>query len=342
MDFDCRCFRGERAAGDTCSRAERHAGRPSGGRPSGSGRRGRRRSPASTAAPAAPTPTPAPARAPAADGDAPPPPPSFPGVSDDSCVPGCRTGFICHERQCISACNPACGLSESCNAQGECVSQSAVAPKFADIPPEVPAEGAERHDGFFLRFTVGFGFGGANLEAAGDETDFGAVAGFFSFDIGAAAVENLIVHARLAATSLVNPEVEVNGRDRGSDDSLTIGTSLLGVGVTYYFMPINLYVGATAGLAWVNFTYSIDIDGDGDDDTYSSDAGFGLNLDVGKEWWVGDDWGWRRATRHLRDGRSRRRLGLARFVAHHGHHGRAVLRDLSVMPACDSRVAARA
>jgi hypothetical protein len=40
---------------------------------------------------------------------------------NDSCVPNCRSGFICHERQCISKCNPICTPNEKCTDNGMCV-----------------------------------------------------------------------------------------------------------------------------------------------------------------------------------------------------------------------------
>src|SRR5689334_22006718 len=39
-----------------------------------------------------------------------------------TCFPACRVGFVCHQGQCVSACNPACAPHEVCNAAGECVS----------------------------------------------------------------------------------------------------------------------------------------------------------------------------------------------------------------------------
>jgi len=49
-------------------------------------------------------------------------------------------------------------------------------------------------------------------------------------------------------------------------------------------MPANVYVTGAIGLSNVE----IAVDGGGSD---SSDTGVGVNVDVGKEWWVGDNWG---------------------------------------------------
>jgi len=38
------------------------------------------------------------------------------------CFPACRPGFLCHQGQCVSACNPPCGPGTLCSPQAECVS----------------------------------------------------------------------------------------------------------------------------------------------------------------------------------------------------------------------------
>lgn len=48
-------------------------------------------------------------------------------------------------------------------------------------------------------------------------------------------------------------------------------------------MPINIYLAGLVGIGVAGITV------EGTD--YESDAGFATNLMVGKEWWVGDDWG---------------------------------------------------
>jgi hypothetical protein len=40
--------------------------------------------------------------------------------AEKTCLPACRTGFVCIEDRCVTACNPPCAESERCTAQGEC------------------------------------------------------------------------------------------------------------------------------------------------------------------------------------------------------------------------------
>jgi hypothetical protein len=50
-------------------------------------------------------------------------------------------------------------------------------------------------------------------------------------------------------------------------------------------MPINLYLTAAVGPGWLTLRV------DGDDETRGTDTGFGFDFDIGKEWWVSDNWG---------------------------------------------------
>ncbi len=40
--------------------------------------------------------------------------------AEKSCVPACRTGYVCVEGRCVSACNPPCEKGQRCTAKGEC------------------------------------------------------------------------------------------------------------------------------------------------------------------------------------------------------------------------------
>jgi hypothetical protein len=200
----------------------------------------------------------------------------------------------------VSACNPPCSAGEQCNASGDCVAQSSGAPpntffSEADPPIPPPERGVEQHDGFMLRLTLGFG--GTNMVEKFDENaailsssefEYTGFSVTFSFDIGASPVDDLVLHARLADFVNASPSVSMDGQELGEVENLSLAAVLVGLGITYYFMPINLYVTGVVGPSWISVGGS-SVDEDGD--TLSSDVGFGLNFDVGKEWWVGDNWG---------------------------------------------------
>src|SRR5690349_2439838 len=97
----------------------------------------------------------------------PPPPPSSPPASETSpavaakeCLPACRTGYLCMEGQCVSACNPPCAAWELCTANGECIARAPAFPEGQTPVTTLDAEAdpdVERHDGFMLRMALTFG-----------------------------------------------------------------------------------------------------------------------------------------------------------------------------------------
>ena len=232
--------------------------------------------------------------------DVPPPPPPAEGApapapAEPACVPACRAGFTCLAGVCISACNPPCAAGEQCTSGGECVAASAPPPAFpAEEPPigPPPDEGVQAHDGFMLRLT--FGLGSGNLTQSFDdegilgteEIELSGLSGTFSLDIGGAPIENLVIHGRLASMAIVGPTVTLDGQEVGeADEDATVGAYLFAPAVTYYFMPVNVYVTGAIGFSWFV------IRNQDADASSSSDGGVGLNIDAGKEWWVGDQWG---------------------------------------------------
>lgn len=69
-------------------------------------------------------------------------------------------------------------------------------------------------------------------------------------------------------------------------DGVDLSHTLLGAGVTYYFMPINVFVGGSIGPSIMSIEAS-GFEGSRSD----SDVGFGMRFEAGKEWWVSENWG---------------------------------------------------
>lgn len=251
--------------------------------------------PASGDAAQAPAPAAAPAAAalaePAAaapsEAPTPPPPPSAAEVPAPppvgQCVPSCREGYTCHKGACVSACNPPCAADERCNALGECVNEK---PQLffddAGTTTFAPDPTAENHDGFLLRFTLGFG-GGVAQRDLGSTLKYSGGAVFLALDVGAVVAENFAVYGRLADFGLVNPKQQLGSADLGNTKNTTLSFGMFGAGASYFFMPINLYVGGAVGFA----AGVVETPSNSD----NSRLGFAFDLDVGKEWWIDDDWG---------------------------------------------------
>jgi hypothetical protein len=166
----------------------------------------------------------------------------------------------CPQGRCGPDCGERCRRHEYCSEYGTC--------------EEIPEVEGQEHRGLMLRVTTGYGFG--TLSASGAGVREGSLVVGLGVDVGGTVAENLIVRGRLrGAVSYYRDN------DFGSDVLFSFGT--LGLGVDYYFMPINIYVGGTVSLAGITRA--------DDDRVNRSKAGMGLDLDVGKEWWISRRWG---------------------------------------------------
>jgi hypothetical protein len=265
--------------------------------------------PAAAAEPAAKPAAPPPSAAGAAPAAAQPPsaapdtaatdaaPPSelaiAPTTSDDTCTPSCRSGFTCKAGQCISACNPPCASGERCMASGECSAWSSMfhasptmMPRFfAHVPTKLPPPelGVHEHDGFMLRLAAGVGVGAAKQQR-GFTTDFDGGIGTFSTDVGTAAYENVMLQLRLSLLDMRKPSVRFAGIDVAPKDA-RMSAGFFGPGVTYYLMPSNVYFTGALGVSWIREREPAA------STAHNTDTGVGLNIDIGKEWWIDTQWG---------------------------------------------------
>jgi hypothetical protein len=150
--------------------------------------------------------------------------------------------------------------------------------------------GVHRHDGFFLRLTLGPGAGAIGIDAKGsvDDTAFAGVGWASSLDIGGSNGDNLAIFGRLRHASLANPTVYVNDDEVADADASVVSQSMIGGGVSYFLMPLNMYLGAAVGLAVVSGQYKRPNRATRE---FNSKVGFGLDAEIGKEWWIADDWG---------------------------------------------------
>ncbi len=135
--------------------------------------------------------------------------------------------------------------------------------------------------GFFMRLSGGVGGAATKLDDENDEYKLSGPSGDFNFAFGAMVAPNLAVHGTILGWGITDPDAEINDVERELDGDLTMGA--LGVGLTYYVMPANLYLSGSVGVASLTF----------DPDQFrkvESDEGVAAELAIGKEWWVGRKW----------------------------------------------------
>jgi len=144
--------------------------------------------------------------------------------------------------------------------------------------------GYQTHDGFYLGLQMGPGYSSMSASSGGSDITVSGGGIELSLALGGAVAPNLILFGQIVGNSSIDPHIEVSGL--GSGDAKGSATvSGFGAGITYYVMPANVYLSGSA-LA-TRLTIS---DEDGND-VGKTNLGFGLNLSVGKEWWVSDNWG---------------------------------------------------
>ena len=144
--------------------------------------------------------------------------------------------------------------------------------------------GFHEHDGFFLRFHAGVGAAEmVEKEIPISDLTLSGTSGVFRFQIGGSIADNLILFGELGGFSVTNPEAEYGEySDALSDVELQITD--YGGGLTYYFMPSNIYVSGTITLSKNRLNVrALEVTGE-------TEMGYGAYLSAGKEWWVSGDW----------------------------------------------------
>lgn len=168
------------------------------------------------------------------------------------------------------------------------------APAYRPPPPYYPAgnvwmpppQGVHTHDGTYLRLQLGFGYNNMSASAPGIDEELSGTGGAFLFAVGAAVTRNLVIYGALADSIATNPDIKVNGQlfatGTGKSSAGVVG---LGPGLAYYLDDSNIYFSGTLLFS------KLSIDGSDGDTIAQSDWGFTLEGQLGKEWWVSDNWG---------------------------------------------------
>lgn len=151
---------------------------------------------------------------------------------------------------------------------------------FAVSATEAFAGPRDHAGGFFLRLSAGYGYAQTEF---GDPTTmkYYGVAGDVNFAVGAVVFDNFALHGSLFGWSIMNPTLELGAGSGEVDGYLTL--SGLGVGLTYYIMPANIYISPSVGLRRLTL--------ESGGITSNTEMGLMLDLTLGKEWWVGGSWG---------------------------------------------------
>ncbi len=152
-------------------------------------------------------------------------------------------------------------------------------------PVAVLAGGSPRaHDGgVFLRLSGGVTGASTSADDGNDKVELTGGGGDLNIAIGGIIANNLALHGTLWGWSIGSPTLKLNGDEVDTGNS-SISLGAIGGGVTYYAMPINIYLSGSVGLGRLRVEASTG-------GQARSDSGIALDATIGKEWWVGDNWG---------------------------------------------------
>jgi hypothetical protein len=139
----------------------------------------------------------------------------------------------------------------------------------------------EHEGGIFVRLSAGIAGVNTSIDDGGEKTEFTEGGGAHNLALGGIAWKNIALHATSFGWAVRDPLVEVDGVDQGRFNG-TASLNALGGGVTWYIMPVNIYISGSAGFSWLSLTQNY---------TRNSSVGIAFDLTVGKEWWVSDRWG---------------------------------------------------
>lgn len=147
---------------------------------------------------------------------------------------------------------------------------------------DVARAGDRDHEsGFFMRLSAGGGGAKTEFDMDHQNVELSGTSGDINFAFGGIVAPNLALHGTLFGWAISEPDLEVVGVSFEVPADLTL--SAIGAGMTYYFMPVNIYVSGSVGVGIMQ------IEGNGGEG--ETDHGIVIDLTVGKEWWVGRNWG---------------------------------------------------
>lgn len=148
----------------------------------------------------------------------------------------------------------------------------------APAPPALAEEcgdGSRCHEGFSMRLSGGGGYS----EASSEGLEISGWGGLGGVCLAAAATPYLVFTVGYMTMRFAHPQVTL--LESTVTSTATVSYNGVGPGLTWYLLPYNYYISAMVTAAWAD---------SGNADRYETDAGAGLILQFGREWWLSDSW----------------------------------------------------
>jgi hypothetical protein len=151
------------------------------------------------------------------------------------------------------------------------------------VAPPLPP-GYHQHDGVYVRLQLGVGYLRLKASNQGDDVEAKGVGANFEFAVGGAVAPNFILYGAFLIADASSPTLTLNGMSAGSTNG-SLDVVGFGGGAAYYFPDMNLFFLGTIYAARIESSDS------GGNTVGTSDLGWVVEGQVGKEWWVSADWG---------------------------------------------------
>jgi hypothetical protein len=144
------------------------------------------------------------------------------------------------------------------------------------------------HEGFFARVSVGGGWQRLLAPDRGHELRVSGATMSVQGDLGLSVERNLVLHLTGHYWQMVNPRFRI---DDAPSRVGRAGSIVVGPGLTYYFMPVNIYLSGALGLGFMFMDKPVGVTTPGKDKRFFwSDGGWVLLVSAGKEFWVDPEW----------------------------------------------------
>jgi hypothetical protein len=148
------------------------------------------------------------------------------------------------------------------------------------LPLTAHAGPRDHADGFLLRLSMGGGGVTSSIDTDAGTTEISGTASDLNIAIGGMVRPNLAIHGTLFGWYTDEPDVE--SPDGAATLNGDVVASGIGGGFTWYLMPANFYLSASAGFGSMEVNFG--------NLKAETDSGLMLDATLGKEWWVGDKW----------------------------------------------------
>ncbi len=146
--------------------------------------------------------------------------------------------------------------------------------------PGAYAQEPWRHEGLFLRLEGGVGFLSATANDQGATSTASGGAGYLGAALGGAIGENLVLYGEIWGMGAPNPNIQI-GASNTIAQNTTLNYGGVGLGLGYFFMPSNLFLGVSLDATRLGVTDSNGTQSD-------SDIGAAASLTLGKQWWISE------------------------------------------------------